>query len=73
MMKIHTTKQIIAPFPKLITDTHTITFDRDERTGWYNWEVYLNNPLKGLGGGASPTFESAIITAMKEYNIEIKH
>ena len=72
-MKTYTTEQIIEPFPKLITDTHTIIFDIDERTRWYRWDVYSNKPLKGLGGGSSPTFSSAIETAMKEYNIVITH
>ena len=69
----HTLEQVVQPFPKLVTDTHTIVFHPDERSGWYHWEVYAHNPLRGIGGGSSPSFDSAITTAMREHNIEIKH
>jgi hypothetical protein len=72
-MKTYTTKEIIAPFSKLITETHTIVFDRDERSGWYSWTVYTNEPLKAIGGGSHPTFVSAIEFAMQEYKIDITY
>jgi hypothetical protein len=67
-----TTDEVIAPFPKLVLDTHIITFDQDERDGWFHWEVYTRNPTRGIGGGSSPTFASALETATKEYNITIR-
>jgi hypothetical protein len=68
-----TTEQVIAPFQKIITDTHIVVLDKNERDGWLTWDVYTRNPLKGIGGGSSPDLESLLNTISKVHHVEIKH
>jgi hypothetical protein len=62
-----TTEEVIKPFPKIITESHTIViFNRDNHE-WLSWDIYTNNPLKVIGGGSSPNLEALLKTVTKEY------
>ena len=65
--------QYYKDWTKLVTNTHTICFMREEiDTDWWLWEVFETSPTeKHLGGGMSFGWINALQIAMDIYHISL--